>query len=73
MVKANDPGMKNGEQALWIDGEKIMEFGGFRWRDTADLKLNFISLGLYIRECEHDCTYWIDDLVVSTDYIGTVK
>jgi hypothetical protein len=73
MVKANDPGMKNGEQVLWVDGVKVMQFGGFRWRDDGTLKLNFISLGLYIGYCEHDCTYWIDDMVVSTDYIGPGK
>ena len=73
MVKANDPGRKNGEQALWVDGDKIMHFDGFRWRDVDTLKLNFISMGLYIGYCEKDCTYWIDDLVISTDYVGPVK
>lgn len=73
MVKANDPGKKNGEQALWVDGEKIMHFNGFRWRDVETLKLNFINLGLYIGYCEKDCTYWIDDLVISTDYVGPIK
>lgn len=73
MVKVNDPGKNNGEHALWIDGKKIMHFDNFRWRDDDSLKLNFMQLGLYIGRCRRDCVFWVDDLVVSTDYIGPLE
>ena len=73
MVKANEPGKKDGEQALWVDGEKIMHNSGFRWRDVETLKLNMVMFGLYIGYCEKDCTYWIDDVVISTDSVGPMK
>jgi hypothetical protein len=70
LVKANEPGKTDGEQAVWIDGQEIMRVGGLRWRDTSDLKVNMLIAGLYIHYCEKDCTYWLDDLVISTEYIG---
>ena len=73
MVKSNEPGKKDGEQALWIDGQEIMRIGGLRWRDTPSLKLNMLIAGLYIHYCEHDCTYWLDDMVISTEYIGPIE
>ena len=73
MVKCNEPGKKDGEQALWIDGKEIMRVKGLRWRDVENLKINFLSAGLYIHYCERDCTYWLDDLVISTDYVGPMQ
>jgi len=73
MVKCNEPGEKDGEQALWINGKEIMRVDGIRWRETGTLKLNMLIAGLYIHYCEHDCTYWLDDLVISTDYVGPMK
>lgn len=73
MVKCNEPGKKNGEQALWVDGQEIMRVTGLRWRDTDKLKINFLSAGLYIHYCERDCTYWLDDLVISTEYVGPME
>jgi len=73
MVKTNEPGKKDGEQAFWINGEKIMHIKEFRWRDVESLKLNMVIFGLYIGYCEKDCTYWIDDIVISTDYVGPMK
>ena len=70
MVKMNEPGEKNGEQALWVDGEKIIHINGIRWRETELLKLNTFKFGLYIHYCTHDCTYWVDDPIISTDYVG---
>jgi hypothetical protein len=73
MLKANDPGEHNGEQALWVDGRKILHLDNFRWRDVATLKVNLITIGLYVRDGEQRCTYWIDDLVVSGEYIGPME
>ena len=73
MVKCNEPGEKNGEQALWVDGKEIMRVEGLRWRDTENLKVNMLIAGLYVHYCERDCTYWLDDLVISTEYIGPME
>ena len=73
MVKLNEPGEKNGEQALWIDGKKLFHQHGIRWRDSDILKLNLFKFGLYIHYCEHDCTYWLDDMMISTEYVGPMK
>ncbi len=70
MVKLNELGERDGEQALWVDGQKIIHEKDFRWRDSDILKLNLFKFGLYIHYCEHDCTYWVDDLVISTEYVG---
>ncbi len=73
MVKVNEPGAKDGEQALWIDGEKIMHVKQMRWRDVETLKLNMVMFGLYLGHYEQECTYWIDDVVISTNYVGPLK
>jgi len=70
MVRLNQPGEPDGEQALWVDGKQIIHNTGIRWRDTDLLKLNLFKFGLYIHYCTHDCTYWVDDLTISTDYVG---
>jgi hypothetical protein len=70
MIKCNDPGKKNGEQALWIDGKEIMRVDGMRWRDVETLKLTMAMFGNYRGNARHDLTYWMDDLVISTEYVG---
>jgi hypothetical protein len=73
MIKLNQPGQRDGEQALWVDGQKIIHEKNFRWRDSDILKLNLFKFGLYIHHSDHDCTYWVDDLIISTDYVGMEK
>lgn len=70
MVKLNEPGKRDGEQALWVDGEKIIHEKNFRWRDSYILKLNLWKFGLYVHYAPQDNTYWVDDLAISTDYVG---
>ena len=70
MLKANDPGAKNGEQAFWINGELIGYFKNIMWRFTNGLKINSFTLGLYIHENEKINRIWYDDIIVSTGYIG---
>ena len=83
MIKANStPEAADGEQAFWVDGKKVGEFKGFRWRSSDKLKINSFWL-------EHDghtenlnkdeehpnrvYNVWFDDLVIATEYIGPVK
>ncbi|HUU29001.1 MAG TPA: hypothetical protein VM123_14425 [archaeon] len=70
MVKLNTPGSRDGEQAFWIDGEKILHADSIRWRDSEVLKLNAFWFGVYIHKAVRDNTCWYDDLIISTDYIG---
>jgi hypothetical protein len=70
MLKANDAGLNNGEQAFWINGELIGHFKNMVWRFTNDLKINSFQLGLYIHDNEKINRIWYDDIIVSTGYIG---
>ena len=70
MLKANDAGLNNGEQAFWINGELIGHFKNMVWRFTNDLKINSFQLGLYIHDNEKTNRIWYDDIIVSTGYIG---
>lgn len=70
MVKVNTPGKHDGEQALWVDGKKIIQVTGMRWRDSEILKLNAFVLGVYIHQANRDNTCYYDDVAVSTDYVG---
>lgn len=50
-------------------------FGGFRWRDDEQLKLNFVWVLLYITQAPrgHVSRIWFDNIVVAKDYIGPIK
>ena len=73
MVKLNEPGKNDGEQAFWVDGKPVYHQTGIRWRDTRDLKLNSMMLDVYVHQSRHDNTCWFDDVEISTDYIGPLK
>jgi len=71
MQKANTPGERDGEQALWVDGVQVGHWEGLRFRDVPELKINKVVLMLYLHENKlglNRC--WYDDLVVATEYIG---
>jgi hypothetical protein len=70
MVKLNQPGSHDGEQAFWVDGKEIYHQTGIRWRDTEDLKLNSMMLDVYVHQSRQNNTCWFDDVEISTDYIG---
>ena len=50
-------------------------FEGFQWRNTEDLKLNFLWLLLYITESPpgHISKIWFDDIVAAKKYIGPIS
>jgi hypothetical protein len=70
MLKANDPGFSNGEQAFWINGELFGHFKNMIWRFTRDLKMNSFGIGLYIHENKKINRIWYDDVIISTGFIG---
>jgi hypothetical protein len=72
MLKCNEPGRQDGEQALWIDGEEIIRVKNMRWRDVEDLRLSMVMFGNYRGRARKELTYWLDDIVISTEYVGPV-
>jgi len=51
----------------------IMRVDCMRWRDVEALKLNMAMFGNYRGNARHDLTYWMDDLVISTEYVGPME
>ena len=79
MLQANSaPDKADGRQAMWVDGKKVGEFTGIRWRTRNDVKINCLWLQHYgydesdpTRQYSKETqTVWFDDVVVSTAYIG---
>jgi hypothetical protein len=84
MVKANStPEAADGRQAFWVDGVKVGEFQGIRWRTSDALKLNTFWLLYYItdqsarhnNDTDPDRVYevWFDDIVLATEYVGPIQ
>lgn len=44
-------------------------FGGFQWRTTTDLKINYFWLEHFV-DTDPGCEAWFDDVVISKKYIG---
>lgn len=82
MIQANSaPDKADGREAMWVDGKRIGEFTGLRWRTRNDVKIDAIWLMHYGYD-EGDPTkqywqdqqsVWFDDIVVSTQYVGPTK
>jgi len=71
MLKANTVGQHDGRLAFWADGKLIGDFPNLRLRDVESLKINFLSITLYIGNnnlCDNKM--WYDDLIAATSYIG---
>jgi len=76
-VKANTAGQDDGELDCWIDGQKCGEFRGINWRSSDALKVNKVTLSLWLEPEAYarsgggtTRTVWYDDIVVATRYIG---
>lgn len=76
MLKANTPGLADGELALWIDGVKKAEYTGLRFRDILELRINQLDISAYYGSsyegttAPQDQTTWDDNLTISsTGYI----
>jgi hypothetical protein len=79
MIQANSAADKaDGKQAMWLDGKRIGEFPGLRWRTRNDVKINVVWIQHYgFDEGDPTKAYWkdqqsvwFDDIVVSTSYVG---
>ena len=79
-LECNDPEQADGSQALWIDGEKVGQWNGIRWRTAAHLKVNGLWMLDYITENaprqngvvepRRVNRIWFDEIVVSSEPIG---
>ncbi len=67
-MKLNEPGKANGEQAFWMDGKPGGRWKGMRFRDTLDLRLNSLSLDLYIHDSKQVNRVWFDEVEIG---VGT--
>jgi len=70
MQKANTPGKRDGEQAIWVDGKLIKRWTGLRLRDVPELRINQVHLNWWIHNNIARNRMYYDDLVVATKYIG---
>ena len=77
MIKMNDPGVKNGEQALWIDGIKVIHSTDIDWRkatgESAKMGSNLFRLHRFIHYSPQENRVYHDNIVVSTNYIGVIE
>lgn len=82
MIEANTaPDQADGRQTMWVDGKRIAEFTGIRWRSDLDLLVNCFWLEHYGYD-ESDPTrqfwkdsqsVWFDDVVIAREYIGPIQ
>ena len=70
-VDAGTPGMDDGSQQLWIDGELRIDVPGMRWRDTNDLRLNEFAIVDYMPGSPATQHIWFDNVLVTTEFPGT--
>jgi hypothetical protein len=72
MLKANEPGKRDGAIAVWADGKLLGHWAGFRYRDIPELKISTVHLVFYLHQGNPPGFHTIfhDDVVVATSYIG---
>lgn len=73
MLKANTPGVNDGEMKLWIDGTLKGWYKNMHFRDTTALKINQLNITAYVGgscTASKDQKVWDDNLVLATEYIG---
>lgn len=73
MIKHNTPGMDDGEQAYWIDGELWGHWTGFNWRTSPTLFANAFTLESYVTDRwtkQAENIVYFDNVVIAKEYIG---
>jgi len=69
------PGLADGEQAFWIDGELIGHWNKIRWRDSPTLWTNAFVLETYLQDTGAAGVFpyntaLFDNVVIASEYIG---
>lgn len=72
MVKHNTPGEDDGEQAIWINGELVGQWGGFNWRTSPTLWANAFILETYLQGplATANNVAFFDNVVIASEYVG---
>lgn len=73
MLKHNEPGENDGEQAYWINGELRGHWKGINWRTSSSLMANAFTLESYVTDrwtqVKQNIVFF-DNVVIARDYIG---
>jgi len=72
-IKLNAPGKSDGEEAFWMDGKLGGHWKNMRFRDSDVLRLNSLSLDLYIHDSKQTNVAWFDDVVISRSKFDWMK
>lgn len=75
MLKHNTPGVADGEQAYWIDGELRGHWVGISWRTSERLRANAFTLESYVTDRWTSNPVNIvefDNVVIAREYVGPV-
>jgi len=73
MLKHNQPGEHDGEQAYWIDGELRGHWKGISWRRSPTLFANALTLESYVTDRwtkQQTNVVFFDNVVIAKRYIG---
>lgn len=73
MLKHNTPGLSDGEQAYWIDGELRGHWQGINWRSAPGLMANALTLESYVTDRwtkNKTNIVYFDNLVIAAEYVG---
>ncbi len=76
MLVHNTPGVSDGEQAFWIDGELRGHFTGINWRTSPTLWANALTLEAYVTDRwteQRVNVVAFDNLVIAREYIGPTE
>ena len=75
-IQVNTPGNNDGVFMAWLDGKKVFEKKGLKFRTTNDLKIEEVWLNIYhggMALSPRDQTAYIDNFVVAKKYIGPIN
>lgn len=73
-VRANTPGMRDGQITIWIDGVLVADFPNLRLRDDASLTIDRFGLQFHIGSNPNGpARKWFDNVVAATAYIGPMS
>ncbi len=76
MLVHNTPGVADGEQAFWIDGELRGHFTGINWRTSPTLWANALTLEAYVTDRwteQRVNVIAFDNVVIAREYIGPTE
>lgn len=73
MVKANTPGLRNGEVKGWINGKVVFDFPDLYMRSINSLKIDEAVVVLGAGRSPRVNKKWYDNVVIATKYIGPMR